>query len=114
MQSFGHKCSFRHNLNCASDQKTYFTKVIPFGSLMEEWSSEIKNMHSFGHNQSFRHNLNGVSDQKNYFTRVVQFGSQSKEMLTEATKYAVIWSQMFISSQPKPCFQSKNFFFESC
>jgi hypothetical protein len=64
MQSFGHKCSFRHNLNCASDQKTYFTKVIPFGSLMEEWSSEIKNMHSFGHNQSFRHNLNGVSDQK--------------------------------------------------
>jgi hypothetical protein len=104
MQSFGHKCSFRHNLNCASDQKTYFTKVVPFGSLVEEWSSEIKNRNSFGHNQSFRHNLNCVSDQKNYFTRVVQFGSQSKDMLTEAKKYAVIWSQMFISSQPKLCF----------
>jgi hypothetical protein len=65
MQSFGHKCSFRHNLNHASNQKTSFLKVVEIGSQSKEMLSEAKNVQSFGHKHSFRHNLNRVSDQKN-------------------------------------------------
>jgi hypothetical protein len=43
MHSFCHKRSFRHNLNCASNKKGSFTKVVQFGSL----SKEVRNMHSF-------------------------------------------------------------------
>jgi hypothetical protein len=61
MQSFGHKCSFRHNLNNASNQKTSFMKVIEIGSLSKEMLSEAKNAQSFGHKRSFCHNLNHAS-----------------------------------------------------
>jgi hypothetical protein len=40
-QSFGHKCSFRHNLNCDLNQKTYLTKVVQSGSLSNEMLSEV-------------------------------------------------------------------------
>jgi hypothetical protein len=76
-QSFGHKRSFHHNLNCASNKKTYFTKVAQFGSLSKEISSEVKSKQSFGHNRSFRHNLNCASNQKTCFSKVVQFCSLS-------------------------------------
>ena len=65
MQSFGHKCSFRHNLNHAFNQKTSFMKVVELGSLSKEMLSEAKNIQSFGHKRSFRHNLNRASDKKN-------------------------------------------------
>jgi hypothetical protein len=69
-QSFGHNGSFRHNINHASDQKDSFTKVVQFGSLSIEMSSEVKIIHSFGHNCSFHHNLNRASDKKQTFYKI--------------------------------------------
>jgi hypothetical protein len=69
MESFGHKCSFRHNQIHASKQKTFILKVVQFGSVIKEMSSKINNMQSFGHKCSFRHNLNHASNQKRVFTK---------------------------------------------
>jgi hypothetical protein len=44
MQSFGHKCLFRHNLNHDSNQKRIFTKSCQFGSLTKKISSEHNNV----------------------------------------------------------------------
>ena len=49
MQSFGHKCSFRHNFTGAFNQKISLTKVIEEYALMKKMSQRPQNMKSFGH-----------------------------------------------------------------
>jgi hypothetical protein len=80
MQSFRHKCSFLHNSNHASNQNTSFTKVVQFGSVIDEMVSEVYDMQSFGHTSSFRHNPYYASNQKTSFTKVIQFGSVIQEL----------------------------------
>jgi hypothetical protein len=107
MQSFGHKCSFCHNLNHASNQKRIFTKSCQFGSQTNIISSENNNMQSFGHKCSFRDILNYASNQKTSFTKVVQFGSLIKEMSSEVYNMQ-LFGHTFIWSKPNPYFQPKS------
>ena len=58
MQSFGHKCLFRHNQNQAMNQKSSLKKVLKLTNLNEDIEEKIKMWMSFGHKCSFRHNLN--------------------------------------------------------
>ena len=49
LQSFGHKSSFHHNPNHASNQKALFNKVLLIGSVIEGMQWEVDDMQSFGH-----------------------------------------------------------------
>ena len=49
MQSFGHKKSFRHNLNQAFNQNTFLTKVVTLHILIDDMKRNDKNIQSFGH-----------------------------------------------------------------
>ena len=66
-------------------------------------------MQSFGHKCSFCHNLNYSSNQKKLFDKVLNLTNLNEDM-EEKSSFAVIWSQMLISSQSKLSIKSKKFF----
>ena len=73
------KRSFHHNINPASNQNTYFTKVIQFGSLIKEMSY-VQSCSHLVTNNSFHHSLNPVSNKNTSFTKVIQYNLLIKEM----------------------------------
>ena len=85
MCSFGHKtCSFRHNLNGASNPKDSLTKVVRLDNWTKKTLSEHKIVCSFRHKMcSFCHNLNGASNQKDSLTKVVHLYNGTKITLSE-------------------------------
>jgi hypothetical protein len=106
MQSFGHKCSFCHILNYASNQKTSFTKLVKFGSLKKEISSELNNMQSFGHKCSFRHNLNSASNQKIKTLISSQPENKKKIFATLLHTFVLVFLQIGILSYVGPKFKT--------
>ena len=66
-------------------------------------------MQSFGQKSLFCHNLNQAFNQKSFYK--ICEGPQPKEGYgIKSQNYAVIWSQMFISSQSKLSMESKSYF----
>ena len=48
MEYFGQQCSFCHNLNGASEQKTYLTKAVDEYAIKKRKSQRPLNMQLFG------------------------------------------------------------------
>jgi hypothetical protein len=84
MHSFCHKTqSFRHNLNIASNQKNYFTRVVYLYSAIKEMISEDLNLHLFGHKtHSFHHNLNHAPN-KSCSARISAYEIVSSHLVTK-------------------------------
>ena len=85
---------------------------------LDQWLIKVDDIQSFGHKSVYCHNLNNASNQKTSFPKFVQLGSPRKKRkngkeggkMIRGWWYEVIWSQKFISSQPKQCFQSEYSF----
>ena len=56
-----------------SDQKSYFTKVTPFGSLIRKWFPENRKWNYLKRKWNYFSPF-GLSDQKTFFTKVSLFG----------------------------------------
>ena len=80
MLSFGHKISFCHNLNQASNQKSSLTKVLKLNNLQEDIDEKVNIMQTFGHKSSFYHNLNKAFNENSSLTKVVKVTSIRKDM----------------------------------